>query len=926
MTASNSSDRAPHPAPQIAPAQLTPMFAQYLEIKKEHEDCLLFYRMGDFYELFFDDAVVAAKALQITLTSRNPNSENPIPMCGVPHHSSESYVAQLLEQGYKVAICEQTEDPKAAKGLVKRSVIRVRTPGTTVEDSGLSAKGHNYLGALYWNPEKSSGGFAWIDYSTGEWSGLFSKKNSELWQWVQKMQPRELLLPDDATEEYRRAKTLLQGSTTPVRLPMRGYFDLKSATVRILEAQSIQELGAVGLNGKDELVRSCGALLNYLMQTQKQELSHLRPFRPLNLGQHLIVDEITEKNLEIFRRLDGKRGHGTLWHVLDETLTPMGGRLLEERLRHPWRELDRITSSADAVDFFFRNDHKRYALREALNQVYDLERLSTRVHLGRAVPKDLVSLGLSMRALEAVRRALESSPPGTYASSSDVDDFPQAILELYRNWDNLEDIAVLLERALQENPPPTITEGGLFKAGYNKDLDSLLDLVEHGEQRLQELLVREQQSHNLPKLKLGYNRVFGYYFELSKSSLDNVPDYFARRQTVANAERFITPELKELEDKILTAGDNRKQMEYRLFQELRRQVSEMRPRILYMAAVLAGLDFFQSLAETARKHNWVRPELHEGTAITIRQGRHPVVESMCGPSGFIANDLYLDENRRLLLITGPNMAGKSTVLRQVALIILLAQTGSFVPAAEARIGLADRIFSRVGASDNLAQGQSTFMVEMMETARILRQATKKSLVILDEIGRGTSTFDGLSLAWAVVEELVRRSDNGIRTLFATHYHELTALEGRLEGVHNMNIAIREWGGEIVFLRRLVPGPSDRSYGIEVAKLAGVPGPVVLRAKKILETLEASRTMGGQNSGKEAMQKLLPGLDPSGLSGQDGKKDKAKDAALLPPVKKDVPHPFFVVLRDLNTDNLTPMQALALVNEWKVLWGDKGKEI
>lgn len=926
MTADTSSEKAPHPAPQIAPDQLTPMFSQYLEIKREHEDCLLFYRMGDFYELFFDDAVVAAKALQITLTSRNPNSENPIPMCGVPHHSSESYIVQLLEQGYKVAVCEQTEDPKSAKGLVKRSVVRVRTPGTTVEDSGLSAKGHNYLGALCWNPEKSNGGFAWLDYSTGEWSGLFSKKDSELWQWVQKMQPRELLLPDDATEDYRRSKTLLQGSTTPVRLPNRNYFDIKSATARILEAQSIQELGAVGLNGKEELVRSCGALLGYLLQTQKQELSHLRPFRPLNLGQHLIIDEITERNLEIFRRLDGKRGPGTLWHVLDETLTPMGGRLLEERLRHPWRELERITGSADAVDFFFKNDHKRIAIREALDKVYDLERLSTRVHLGRALPKDLVSLGQSMRALGAVRAALESSPAGTYASSSEVDSFPQAVLELYRNWDDLEDITILLEQSLQENPPPTITEGGLFKAGYNKELDALLDLVDHGEQRLQELLTHEQQTHNLPKLKLGYNRVFGYYFELSKSSLDNVPHYFARRQTVANAERFITPELKELEDKILAAGDNKKQMEYRLFQELRRQISDMRPRILFMAAVLAGLDFFQSLAETARKQNWVRPELHEGTDIAIRQGRHPVVEAMCGPSGFIANDLYLDNKRRLLLITGPNMAGKSTVLRQAALIVLLAQTGSFVPASGARIGLADRIFSRVGASDNLSQGQSTFMVEMMETARILRQATKKSIVILDEIGRGTSTFDGLSLAWAVVEELVQRSDNGIRTLFATHYHELTALEGRLEGVHNMNIAIREWGGEIVFLRRLVPGPSDRSYGIEVAKLAGVPGPVVRRAKKILETIETSRTMSGQSACKEAMQSLLPGLDFSGPATQDEKKKKTKDEALLPPIKEEVPHPFSIVLRDLDTDNLTPMQALALVNEWKLLWGNEGKKI
>ena len=901
-----------HPAPEIPERQMTPMFAQYLAIKKEHEDALLFYRMGDFYELFFDDAVVAAKALQIALTSRNAQAENPVPMCGVPHHSAEIYLGQLLEKGFKVAICEQMEDPKAAKGLVKRAVTLVRTPGTTVEDSSLSSKAHNYLGSLYWDEAKSCGGFAWLEYSTGEWSGLYAKREQDLWQWVQKMHPRELLIPDLPVESFRIPQSISLGESTPVRLPVRGYFDLKASTARIFAAQGIQELGAVGLNGREELVRACGAMLGYLLQTQKQDLAHIKPFTPLDLGRHLIIDEITERNLEIFRRLDGKKGPGTLWQVLDETLTPLGGRLLEERLRHPWRDAGRIRDSADVVSFFYEQAHKRATLRAALDSVYDLERLSTRISLGRAVPKDLVALCQSLAALKKVKSALEAPPPGRYARADEADSLPLLVNTLYRKWDDLEDIVALLSSAMVESPPPVITEGGLFKPGFNGELDELLDLVEHGQNRLQELLRREQHECRLPKLKLGYNRVFGYYFELSKNLADAVPEHFSRRQTVANAERYITPQLKELEDKILAAGDSRKQLELKLFQELRIRIAKARPRILFMAESLAALDYWQGLAEAAAKRRWVRPELHEGTDITIREGRHPVVEAMAGPAGFIPNDLHMDDKRRLLLITGPNMAGKSTVLRQASIIVILAQIGSFVPAKEARIGLADRIFSRVGASDNLAQGQSTFMVEMMETARILRQATRRSFVILDEIGRGTSTFDGLSLAWAVVEDLMRRADGSIRTLFATHYHELTALDGRLAGVHNMNIAIREWGGEMVFLRRLVPGPSDRSYGIEVAKLAGVPAPVVQRAKKILESLEASRNPVAQ---REIVQRIcLPGLEMP--------EDSPKDAPLLPPAKHETPHPLLTTLRDLDANHLTPMQALALITEWKTLWGEE----
>ncbi len=894
--------------------KLTPMFAQYMSIKAEYADALLFYRMGDFYELFFEDAHTAARELQITLTSRNPGNENPIPMCGVPHHAAENYLAVLLDKGYKVAVCEQMEDPKTAKGLVKRAVTRVLTPGTVVEDSGLEAKGHNYLGAICWDSADNSGGFAWVDYSTGEWSGLFSKKLADLWQWVLKLAPRELLLPDVAEEDFRLPEGVKLGGITPVRVPVRSFFDYKSAREKILRIQQVAELGALGLEGKESLTRACGALVSYLIQTQKHDLGHLKPFMPLSLGKHLVIDEISERNLEIFRRMDGRKGPGTLRHVLDNTLTPMGGRMLEERLRHPWRDMAPIEETQQAVAYLVAGDALREKLRAALDSVFDLERLSTRICLNRTSPKDFVALRQSLASLPQVREALCASPlGGAYATADEAEGraLPPAMGRLLDRWDDLADYAGLLQRAMADNPPHIITEGGLFRPGYHRDLDELLDFAEHGEQKLQELLVREQAETGIQKLRLGYNRVFGYYFETTRSQSENLPERFVRRQSLANAERMITPELKELEEKILSASERRKNLEYKLFQELRETLAEARPRILFMGGMLAVLDYWQSLAEAAKRWNWVIPQVHDGTDIVIREGRHPVIEAVQGKANFIPNDLRMDPARRLLLITGPNMAGKSTVLRQTALIVILAQMGSFVPATEASIGTADRVFSRVGASDNLAQGQSTFMVEMMETARILRQAGKKSLVILDEIGRGTSTFDGMALAWAVVEELVKRGQGAVRTLFATHYHELTALEGRLPGVHNMNIAIREWGGEIVFLRRLVPGPADKSYGIEVARLAGVPQSVVQRARQILAALEKSRSVSGGKEAAQAMVQLLPGFDAPG---------EPEPEAALPESFASLPHPLLVTLRDLDPAHITPMRALELINEWKLLWG------
>ena len=888
------------PAETKSDLRLTPMLEQYLRIKKEHPGALLFFRMGDFYELFFEDAEIASRELQIALTSRNPHAAQPTTMCGVPWHAAQSYANQLVNKGYAVAFCDQVQDPREAKGLVERAVTRVVTAGTTIEDGSLEAKGHSYLAAIWFDADTQAGAVAWADVSTGQWSGIQTRKPTELWQWTLKMTPRELLVPEGLT----LPKALERDTETQlVRLPAKTHFDLKRAEQRLLAAQGVQELAALGLDKRPELLRACGALLAYLEQTQMQASRHLAPFAPMDTGRFLIIDEITERNLELFRRLDGRRGVGTLRQVLDHTRTPMGGRLLEERLRNPWRELPIITATQDAVAWLVADEVARERLSTALRAVYDMERLSTRVSLNRATPQDFCSLRLSLAALPAVHAALSGPSEGFPAAENlEFGAVPIPVLRLLKTWDNLDDLASLLDKALVDNPPPQITEGGLFKNGYSAELDELLDLVEHGESRLNDLLAAERRA--LPKLKMGYNRVFGYYFELSKAAGGTVPPHFVRRQTLANGERFTTPELSALEQKLTSAADQRKSLEYKLFQQLRETVARERPRLMLMAQLMAQLDFWQALAETAARHHWVRPQLSDSRELHIVEGRHPVVEAIIGETAFIPNDLHMDDKRRLLLITGPNMAGKSTVLRQTALICLLAQMGSFVPAREARLGLCDRIFSRVGASDNLAQGQSTFMVEMMETARILRQATKRSLVILDEIGRGTSTFDGLALAWAVVEDLARRAGGDIRTLFATHYHELTSLEGKIPGVHTMNIAIQERGDDIVFLRRLVPGPSDRSYGIEVARLAGVPQPVVQRARGILAQLEQKKD--GSAPVRKAIPTLLPGL--------------TTPPPPPPAPQEPVDHPLLVALRDLNPETLTPIEALNRLVEWKNLWG------
>ncbi|WP_031386894.1 DNA mismatch repair protein MutS [Desulfonatronum thiodismutans] len=899
------------------PPKLTPMLEQYLGIKAAHPDALLFFRMGDFYELFFEDAETAARELQITLTSRNPNAENPVPMCGVPYHACESYLTQLLDKGIKVAICDQVEDPREAKGLVKRAVTRVLTPGTLVEDAGLEAKEHHFLAALFWDAQADFGGLAWVDVSTGECRGIRIRGQMPLWSWVNKLQPRELLLPEHLRPPVQAGDVAAR--ITP--LPVRGFFEFGQARERILRTQGVADPHVLDLENKPQLIQAFGALLAYLKQTQKRDPNHLQSIQVIQPGDFLLLDEVTLRNLEIFRRLDGGRGPGTLRHVLDQTLTPMGGRLLESRLHYPWKDPEPILQNQAVVAALLENDASRSELAQRLSTTTDLERISTRISMNRTSPRDFAALRQGVARLPGLRETLgnllqtygeqynDTSENGTPASPASDDNSPPILLQEHlRSWDDLNDLTDLLQRALVDTPPLLITDGGIFRSGYDQDLDALLDLVEHGQDTLREMLAREQELTGQPKLKMGYNRVFGYYFELPRSQTRELPERFQRRQSLVSSERFVTEELKELEDRLLGASDRRKILEHKLFQELRDKVDQFRSRVMRMAETVARLDVWLALAEAARKWSWSRPDIATDLNISIISGRHPGIEACQGSADYIPNDVHLDDQRRVLIITGPNMGGKSTVLRQTALICILAQIGSFVPAAQATIGLTDRIFTRVGASDNLSLGQSTFMVEMIETARILRQATQRSLVILDEIGRGTSTYDGLALAWAVVEELsgqgMKQSRGSVRTLFATHYHELTSLEGRLPGVRNYNIAVKEWKGDIIFLRRLVPGPSDRSYGIEVAKLAGLPRGVVARAKEILEDLDAAKhprtgLPSSRPKRRNSTREPLPGLG-------------------IPPADRDNREETEVLnhLRQLNPSHLSPMQALTLLQQWK----------
>ncbi|RGM09197.1 MULTISPECIES: DNA mismatch repair protein MutS [Hungatella] len=798
------------------------MMVHYLETKKQYPDCILFYRLGDFYEMFFEDALTVSKELEITLTGKECGLEERAPMCGIPYHALENYLYRLVQKGYKVAIAEQMEDPKLAKGLVKREVIRVVTPGTITSAQALDETKNNYLMGIVYIDERF--GIAVSDISTGDFLVTEVETERELADEINKFSPSEIICNDaffvsgvDTEEVKNRYQTVIAA--------LDSHFFSDEGCRRILKEHfKVGSLDGLGLQDYDTGVIAAGAVMEYMYETQKSTLSHITTIVPYSTGQFMIIDTSTRRNLELLETMREKQKRGTLLWVLDKTKTAMGARLLRTYIEQPLIHKDDIIARQNAIEELNMNYISREEICEYLNPIYDLERLIGRISYKTANPRDLISFRNSLEMLPYIKDLM-----GEFTTP--------LLKELWEELDALEDVHDLVSRAIVEDPPISLRDGGIIKDGYHEETDKLRHAKTEGKTWLAELESRERDKTGIKNLKVKYNKVFGYYFEVTNSFKGMVPDYFVRKQTLANAERYTTDELKELEDMILGAEDKLYTLEYGLFCEVRDAIAAEVLRIQQTARAIAGIDVMTSLSVVATKNNYVKPRINEKGVIDIKNGRHPVVEKMMRDDLFVANDTYLDNTKnRLSIITGPNMAGKSTYMRQTALIVLMAQLGSFVPADDANIGICDRIFTRVGASDDLASGQSTFMVEMTEVANILRNATKNSLIVLDEIGRGTSTFDGLSIAWAVVEHISNPKLLGAKTLFATHYHELTELEGTINGVNNYCIAVKEQGDDIVFLRKIVKGGADKSYGVQVAKLAGVPDSVIVRAKELLVEL------------------------------------------------------------------------------------------
>ena len=799
--------------------QLTPMLRQYLGIKEQYPDAILFFRMGDFYEMFFEDARTASRVLGITLTSRGSYEGEKVPMCGVPHHASKNYLSRLIKSGWKVAICDQVEDPKASKGIVRREVVRVVTPGSVVDEADVDQKENLFLASLALG-RSNRYGLAHADLSTGEFRITELQEWSDVLDELGRIGPAELLLPEGTTvpDEDALSHVRIEKLSRERYEPGRGESLLKTQ----LEVRSLAGFGCEDMR---EGIVAAGAIVAYLMETQKGNPKHMKDIRTYRTGDYMFLDEATCTHLELLRTMRRQSVRGSLVSILDNTLTPMGARLLRQWLSYPLIHLEKIGKRLAAVKTLKENPLLRDELREALANVYDLERLNGRVALGRANARDLLALKNSLFILPALKQHLGDSPSILLA-------------ELGKKLDPLEDIATLIEAAIHDDPPLSLHEGGIITEGYNAELDNLIALGRNGKDWIASFAQQEQERTGISSLKVGYNRIYGYYIEISKANQDRVPEDYIRKQTLVNGERYITESLKVMEEKVLGAEEKRFALEFEIFQQIREQIGNEHERLKKTAGIVARIDALAGLSETAEQNHYTCPVVDDGLCIDIRDGRHPVIEQTVREEDFIPNDTFLDGNeQQVLIITGPNMAGKSTVLRQTALIVLMAQMGSFVPASEATIGLVDRIFTRVGASDDLTKGRSTFMVEMNETANILRHATPKSLVVLDEIGRGTSTYDGLSIAWAVAETLHDRDGRGVRTLFATHYHELTELVATKTRVRNFNIAVKEWNNRIIFLRKLVPGGTSRSYGIQVARIAGVPEDVLRRAAEILENLE-----------------------------------------------------------------------------------------
>ena len=809
---------------------LSPMMQHYLNTKEQYKDCILMYRLGDFYEMFFDDAITVSKELELTLTGRDCGLAERAPMCGVPYHAVDTYVARLVEKGYNVAICEQMEDPALAKGLVERAVTRVITPGTVIESTMLEEKKNNYLLSVYFGQNEKKAGIAYADVSTGELYVMeLPQRRTQLMEELARIAPTEVLVSaEDALELVRI------GWNQRATVRTAEAYD-RTAAVAQIKKHTGSSLSALGLAKLELAVCAAGALLEYLEETQKNALAHVNTVHIYNRGEHLLLDPVARRNLELTETMRGRGKKGTLLWLLDRTATAMGGRLLRAWIEEPLTQKDKIERRLDAVDELMHNFLLTQEVRSALEPIYDIERLVTKISYGSVNARDALALGNSLKMIPKVKEFL-------------ADYRCEALCDIYNRLDPMEDVCELLERAIDPEAPLPIREGGIIREGYNQELDELRSASTNGKEWINKIEQKEREETGIKNLRVGYNKVFGYYIEVTRSQLTMVPYRYQRKQTLAGSERFITDELKQVEETILGAQDKSVRLEYQLFCEIREQLMGQIARFQATANAVKELDALQSLAVVANENGYCRPEIHEGYDLTIRDGRHPVVEAT-SKELFVPNDTDLTDAGRMMIITGPNMAGKSTYMRQVALITLMAHMGSFVPASSASIPLCDRIFTRVGASDDLAAGQSTFMVEMSEMASILANATEKSLLVLDEIGRGTSTFDGLSIAWATAEYICNKKRIGAKTLFATHYHELSELEGRMEGVVNYQVSVKEHGDEIIFLRKIQKGGADSSFGVQVAAMAGLPQPVISRAHEIMAKLEVNnvnQTTIGQN--------------------------------------------------------------------------------
>ena len=860
-------------------AELTPMMKQYFEIKKQHEDCILFYRLGDFYEMFYDDAITASKVLDIALTGRAAGNEQKAPMCGVPFHSCEPYIAKLIENGFKVAICEQTEDPALAKGLVSRDIVRIITPGTVTESSMLSDSANNFIFSAY--ADDKSVGIAFADISTGEVHAtsfpIDAHTSEALINECSRFSPREAVLSQGVFAHAPFITFIRDRLSIPVEQPEEDFFNPHDARSHIASQFSSSSLTDTASYG-ESLIRALGGLLNYLYETQKNTLAHMNKLELYSQGVYMTLDHNARRNLELFETMRSHETKGSLVWVMDKTKTSMGARMLRQWIEKPLLSPAGITRRLNAVSALYDDTITRDTLAECLDNIFDLERLISKIAMGTANARDLRSIAASAAHLPEIRLLIAGFDT-------------ELMRTIHAEIDELTDLRTLIDAAIDDEPPVSIRDGGMIRPGFNSQVDELRDAMKNGKSIVAALEAREKEKTGIKNLKVSYNKVFGYYIEVSKGNLALVPDTYIRKQTLVNCERYITEELKTIENTILGAQERITGLEYEIFSQIRDKIASQMQRVQTTAHAVAVLDVLRSFAEVAVKNDFCMPVVDYDTVIDIADGRHPVVEKMQGIGTFVPNDSLLDcGDNRVAIITGPNMAGKSTYMRQTAVITLLAQIGSFVPAKSARIGIVDRIFTRIGASDDLAGGQSTFMVEMSEVADIIRGATSKSLLILDEIGRGTSTYDGMSIARAVLEYCAKKI--GAKTLFATHYHELTALADEMRGVRNFSTAVKKRGDDITFLRRILPGGADDSYGIEVAKLAGVPDKVISRAKEILASLESDAPL-------RPVEKKKPASDQTSLA----------DFGANDIVSR---------IRALDLDNLSPMGALNLLYELKIL--------